>query len=145
MKILPFKESDAEAVAKLSNENVSAFQYKVTSSFLRRMCTRKDYKMFVLKDAGQIIGFSGVNFKDTGTAELGPICVKNDRRMHGLGRMLVSRVFEFLEPLGHSKVFVKVKASNKLGQEFFGSMGFKNVGQVMCRGSPATVMEFNLE
>jgi N-acetylglutamate synthase-like GNAT family acetyltransferase len=141
MKILPFRETDAEDVAKLSNENVTAFQYHVTPSFLKRMCANKHYKMFVLKDAGQIIGFCGVNFRREDVAELGPVCVKSDRRMHGLGRVLVARVFEFLEPLGHSRVVVKAKSSNKTGREFFSTMGFNKIADVSCRGAPAVLME----
>lgn len=143
MKIHPFKESDAAAVAKLSNENSTAFQYqKVTPAFLKRMCSRKDYKMFILKDTGQIIGFCGVNFRNPKIAEIGPVCVKNERRTHGLGRLLVNEIFDFLEPMDHDLAIVKVKASNAVGQEFFRSMGFKRAAKCSCGGVPAIVMEY---
>jgi N-acetylglutamate synthase-like GNAT family acetyltransferase len=144
MKIHSFKESDAEAVAGLSNENSFAFQHaRVTPSFLRRMCAHKTYKMFVLKDGGEIVGFCGVNYRSKRTPELGPICVKNGRRMHGLGRLLVMRVFEFVGPLGCQKLWVKAKASNRVAQKFFRSMGFKKAGEVSVRGVPAVIMDYS--
>ena len=145
MKIHSFKESDAGVVAELSNENAFAFQYsKVTPAFLKRMCSHKTYKMFVLKDSGVIVGFCGVNYKGRKAAELGPICVKNERRMHGLGRMLVMRVFEFVEPMNCDKLWVKVRASNRTAQTFFRSMGFVKSGEAMARGVPVVVMEHSL-
>jgi N-acetylglutamate synthase-like GNAT family acetyltransferase len=142
MKIHSFKESDAEAVAALSNENSFAFQHaKVTPAFLRRMCAHRTYKMFVLKEHGAIVGFCGVNFRSKKAAELGPICVKNERRMHGLGRLLVMRVFEHVEPLNCDSLWVKVKSSNRDAQKFFTSLGFKKTGQASVRGTPVVMME----
>jgi len=143
MKILPFKESDAKAVAELSNVNSTAFQYqRVTPSFLKRMCLRSDYRMFVAKEPGQLLGFCGAKYKKGDTAELGPICVRTELRAHGIGRVLVNRIFEELEPTECSRVIVKVKSSNSEGLKFFRSMGFNKMADCTCGGAPAVVMEY---
>ena len=129
----------------MSNANSTAFQYqKVTPAFLKRMCHHSDYTMFILKEGREVLGFCGVNFKDPIIAEIGPICVKTERRTHGLGRLLVGRIFEFLEPLDTTKVIVKVKLSNKAGLEFFTALGFNKVAEVSCGGSPAVVMDYDI-
>lgn len=140
MKIREFKESDAKAVAKLSNENSTVFQYAdVTPSFLKQLCKNPKYKLFVMED-GEIIGFCGANFENPLAAELGPICIRPDCRIHGLGKILVDRVFAFLETVRPEKVIVKIKDSNTIGQDFFKSLGFKKIGDCTCGGGPAVLM-----
>ena len=143
MKIRSFKESDAEKAAKLSNSNSDAFQYCVTADFLRQMSQNPSYKMFVAADANELLGFCGVNFSQLPVAELGPICISDNRRMEGLGRLLLERIFEFLESHKPLTVIIQVKTSNTGAQEFFSSLGFKKTEGVMVNEIPAILMEWN--
>jgi len=146
MKIREFKETDAEKIAKLSNDNSEVFQYEsVTPDFLKRMWKNPNYKLFVLSEGSEVIGFCGVNIEALPIAELGPICVEKSRRMHGLGRLMMEDVFQFLEPLKPARVIIKVKTSNIDAQEFFKTLGFTKVEGVLCGGKPAILMQYGLE
>ena len=146
MKIREFKESDAEAVAKLSNENADFFQFSgVTSEFLKRLCSHPKYRLFVLEDNKEIIGFGGINYQNLQMAELGPICVRADCRRQGLGRLLVDATFEFMRRMKGPKVIIKVKASNIAAQEFFTSLGFRKSQEILVLEEPALLMEIGLE
>lgn len=145
MKIREFRESDAEAVAKLSNENADFFQFSgVTPEFLKRLCSHPKYRLFVLEDNKEIIGFCGVNYQNLQLVELGPICVRTDWHRQGLGRLLVEAGFEFLRRMKGSRVIIKVKASNIAAQEFFASLGFKKSQEVFVAEEPAFLMERGL-
>lgn len=148
MKLREFRESDAEAVASLSNENSGFFQYSVvTPEFLKRLCNDSKYRMFVLEDDG-LIGFCGINYHNALFAELGPICVRADQRNSGFGRLLAEAIFEFLSKGKVSrppKVIIKVKSSNITAQAFFASLGFRKTGDILCGEAPAILMEHGLE
>ncbi len=146
MKLREFKETDADKIASLSNENGEFFQYpKVTADFLKSMALAQGYKMFVLSEGSNVIGFCGLNYQSMPLVEIGPICVEEGRRMHGLGRLLIDEVFEFLQPLNPPKVIIKVKASNIAGLEFFESLGFQKVAETVCKNETAILMEHGLE
>jgi len=146
MKLREFKEKDADKIAELSNENGEVFQYpEVSANFLKSMALAKGYKMFVLSEGSDVIGFCGLNYQSMPLVEIGPICVETSRRMHGLGRLLIDAVFEFLEPMNPPKVIIKVKASNIAGLEFFESLGFEKVGDTICKNEPAILLEYGLE
>jgi len=146
MKLREFKESDAQAVADLSNTNSKAFQYSsVTPDFLTRMSNHPRYEMFVLEDGGQIVGFCGVNHEHWPVAEIGPICVREDHRARGLGKTLVERALAFAREFNILTVIIKVKPSNIRAQDFFKSMGFEKVEDIKVRGEPAILMVYGLE
>lgn len=146
MKIREFKEADAQKVADLSNANADVFQYpNVTPQFLKRMWDHPKYKLFVLADRSEIVAFCGVNYEHLPVAELGPVCVETSRRTHGLGRLLVNALFEFLEPLNAKKVIIKVKTSNIAAQDFFKSLDFKKVEGTLVNEEPAIIMQHGLE
>ncbi len=146
MKIREFAESDAQAVADLSNANANFFQYPhVNSDFLMRMWSHPRYELFVAEDGGQIVGFCGVNFQQLPVSELGPVCVRADRRAHGLGKALVGRAMEFVRSKGPSVLIIKAKKSNIRAQEFFTSLGFRRAQEVSVGGEPAVVMEHGLD
>ena len=145
MKIRNFKSTDAGKVSALSNDNLAAFQYEVNSDFLSRMDANERYQMFVLSDGSEVLGFAGLNFEQLPLAELGPICVASTRRGSGLGRLLVDYVFEFADNIGVKKIIIKVKTSNITGQEFFGKLGFETVGETVCKGEPAILMQDDVE
>jgi ribosomal protein S18 acetylase RimI-like enzyme len=145
MKIRNFKPTDAEKVAKLSNDNSDVFQYSdVSEAFLRKMSEDPSYHMFVLSDGNAIIGFCGVNYLQLPLAELGPICVVAGRRGEGLGRLLVDSILEFLEPLNAKKLFIKVKVSNTEALDFFEKLDFIREGDVSVGGTPAIFMSLDL-
>lgn len=142
MKIVPFKESDAEAVARLSNENSEFFQYpNVKPDYLKCMCSNPSYKMFILEDAGKVAGFCGVNCSNACVVEIGPICVSKALRDKGFGHKLVSRAIRHIGKIRPAHVIIKVKASNIAGQEFFKSLGFSPIAAVEVNGEPAIIME----
>jgi ribosomal-protein-alanine N-acetyltransferase len=143
MIIREFKESDSEAVSKLSNENSQFFQFpQVTPEFIKGFCGHPRFKLFVLEDGG-IVGFCGVKFEDPKTAELGPLCVSEGRRLRGLGSMLVDHVLDFLKPMNPGKVIIKVRPSNTAAIRFFEELGFVASGSGKCHGDiPALLMEW---
>jgi ribosomal protein S18 acetylase RimI-like enzyme len=142
MKIRPFKESDAVAVAKLSNANSEFFQYlDVKPEYLKCMCMSPYYKMLILDDAGKVKGFCGVNYSNRCIVEIGPICVSKALRDKGFGHKLVSRAIKQLDKMNPPHVIIKVKASNTNGQDFFRSLGFSPIESVEVNGEPAIVME----
>jgi len=142
MKIRSFKESDAEAVARLSNENSEFFQYiDVRPDYLKCMCLNPSFKMFILEDAGKVKGFCGVSYSNRRMAEIGPICVSKALRGKGLGHKLALRAIKHIDKIKPAHVIIKVKASNIAGQDFFKSLGFFTIEAVDMNGEHALVME----
>jgi|GEM_PF-1429234 len=146
MDIQGFKQSDAKAISTLSNSNSEFFQYpKVSPVFIRDMCAKPGFKMFVLRCGGAdspVVGFCGANFASPPTAELGPICVAGGLRKRGYGEELAKHALDFLKQNGITKVFVKVKRSNVAAQKFFKSLDFKVTEQIICGGEEALVMRY---
>lgn len=146
MKLREFKDSDAQAVADLSNANSKVFQYSsVTPDFLTRMSKNARYDMFVIEEARKIVGFCGINHARWPVAEIGPICVRADNRERGLGKTLLQKAISLAREFNNLNVIIKVKASNKRAQEFFKSMGFKKTQDIKVHGDPAILMEHELE
>lgn len=142
MNIRGFEEKDAEAVAELSNANSDVFQYPhVTPEFLKRMWGQPGYRLFVLEDGEKLTGFCGISYARMPVAELGPVCVDRKFRERGYGTALVDSILAFIEPTSPEKLIIKVKRSNKVAREFFGSLGFSEVREIEVRGEPALLME----
>jgi predicted GNAT superfamily acetyltransferase len=145
MKIRSFKPTDAEKVSKLSNDNLTAFQRKVSPSFLRKISKNPDFKLFVLADGSEILGFCGLNFERIPLAEMGPLCIESSRRAQGLGRALVDDVFSFAKEIGVNNLIIKVKSSNNAAQDFFASVGFAKIDEGFLGDVPIVIMKYEME
>jgi N-acetylglutamate synthase-like GNAT family acetyltransferase len=143
MKIREFRASDAGEVSRLSNKNLWAFQHTVTVRFLSKLVSNPRFRMFVAEDES-IIGFCGVNFEKP-IAELGPICIRSDARLSGVGRALFQRVLLVLQSLGIEGLIIKVKASNIGAQGFFKSLGFAKIDEAKLGTEAVEIMRYGLE
>ncbi len=140
-----FRDSDAKAVADLSNANSQFFQYpSVTPDFIVRISRDPKYDMFVLEDDSRIVGFCGINHASWPLAEMGPLCVRADYRRQGFGRILVQRIIEFARRLNNLGIIIKVRPSNIGAQRFFRALGFEKSHKEMVHGELAIVMKYEL-
>jgi phosphoribosyl-AMP cyclohydrolase len=141
--IRDFRSEDAEAVAELSNENHESFQFKdINPDFIRRFVSHPEFKLFVLELSGAVCGFCGVNYRDMGFPELGPLCIEKSLRKTGHAKELVAHTLASLNSisLNPKGIRVRVKASNTDAISFFKSLGFIYTTSIRVAGEPAVIL-----
>ncbi|MCC7567313.1 MAG: ribosomal protein S18-alanine N-acetyltransferase [Methanoregulaceae archaeon] len=87
---------------------------------------------FVAEIAGDVVGFIAGGLEDTGEEVYGHICnlaVTPSSRKKGIGRVLVKRAEQQFAIELASGVQLEVRASNRVAQEFYVRLGYR---QVFC-------------
>ncbi|MDD5686106.1 MAG: GNAT family N-acetyltransferase, partial [Methanoregulaceae archaeon] len=87
---------------------------------------------FVAEIAGDVVGFIAGGLEDTGEEVYGHICnlaVTPSSRKKGIGRVLVKRAEQQFAIELASGVQLEVRASNRIAQEFYVRLGYR---QVFC-------------
>jgi len=123
------KAEDAEAIAKIVQENLGGdFVRKISASLVKeKLKDRKD--VFVLAVAGEkIIGVSRASYEDEDLAEIRWLAVEKEFRNSGIGTKLVEKTIESLKEKGKRKVTARVKASSAIPLEIFSSLSFEKEG-----------------
>lgn len=129
--IRDFMGGDAKAVVRLHDESADSFEDSaVTEEFIKEIAGRADFRLFIVSDdRGDTIGFVGVLFHTTvKRAEVGPICIRSDRRRHGAGKRALDHAIGFLQQTGVRRIIAKVKAKNVGSVAFFKAHGFSEEG-----------------
>lgn len=125
-----FRSDDAKALVRLHDESADSFEDSaVTEEFIREIANRADFRFFVVSDGRDTIGFVGVLYHMTvKRAEVGPICIRSDRRRHGAGKRALDHAIGFLRDAGVRRIIAKVKAKNVGSVAFFEAHGFSVEG-----------------
>ena len=121
LTVRSFEAGDEPAIVELHRQSSRWFEESSLSLDYVRQCSfRPDFRFFVAEYNGKIVGFSGVLFYESvGRAEIGPICTSSDLMNHGVGSLLLEKVFGFLKERGIHRVVARLKSSNVSGISFF--------------------------
>lgn len=123
------KAEDADAIAKIVQENLGGDFVKRISAKLVREKLKDKKDIFVLAVAGgKIAGVSRASFEDEDLAEIRWLAVSKDCRNNGIGTKLVEKTMETLKEKGKRKVTARVKATSAIPIEIFSRLGFEKEG-----------------
>ncbi|MFZ3077670.1 MAG: GNAT family N-acetyltransferase [Candidatus Aenigmatarchaeota archaeon] len=123
------KAEDADAIAKLVQENLGGdFVRKISASLVKeKLKDKKD--VFVLAVAGgKIIGVSRASYEDEDLAEIRWLAVEKNCRNCGIGTNLVEKTIDELKEKGKRKVTARVKTTSTIPIEIFSRLGFDKEG-----------------
>ncbi len=90
-------------------------------------CLRVGYGCWVMEYAEKIVGY-GIMSVAVGEAHILNICISEDYRRYGLGRMLLDHLQELSKDHKASTVFLEVRASNIGAYRLYEDEGFSEVG-----------------
>ncbi len=82
---------------------------------------------FVADEDGRIVGIIGLRDL-SGEGEITNVAVCEERKRHGIGSMLVSRVIEESQSLGIGDLTLEVRVSNEAAIRLYDKFGFKSEG-----------------
>ena len=85
------------------------------------------YACWVLEQDLAIQAYAIMAF-ETDNAHLLNLCVHNESRRRGLGRLMMDHLFAVAWSCDVSVIFLEVRSSNKAAIQFYQSMGFAKVG-----------------
>jgi GNAT superfamily N-acetyltransferase len=97
--------------------------------------------VFVLELSGRIAGFSALQWRPDGDADLDGLFVEPDIRRRGAGRSLVEHCAQIALTRGSHALYV---IGNPHAEAFYVSCGFKMIGWTETRFGPAQLMRRDL-
>jgi ribosomal-protein-alanine N-acetyltransferase len=121
--IRPMQEADVAAVAALER---SSYQFPWTEGIFRD-CVRVGYVCRVMDIGARIVGY-GVLSAGAGEAHILNLCVAEEYRCRGLGRLMLSHLIERARGFGVREAFLEVRPSNTTAIRLYQSMGFEQIG-----------------
>jgi ribosomal-protein-alanine N-acetyltransferase len=123
VRIRPMHEADVAAVAALER---SSYQFPWTEGIFRD-CVRVGYVCRVLDIGGEIVGY-GVLSVGSGEAHVLNLCVAEEYRCRGLGRLMLGHLIERARSFGVREAFLEVRPSNTTAIRLYQSLGFEQIG-----------------
>lgn len=134
MIIRPLKESDKEMVQSffdnMSERSASFFNVnhgneKRTMEFF--INGKKDHRFFIATDEKEVIALSFIWDINTSIPWFG-IAVADRYQGQGIGKSLISFVFEELKNAGFGGLFLRTSAENISAQKLYEKCGFERIG-----------------
>ena len=121
------REDDLSSVAAAERDSY-AFPW---SEGVFRDCLRAGYICRVAEIDHRLVGY-GILSVGAGEAHILNVCVRAEYRCRGLGRRLVTAMFDLGRAYGASDLFLEVRPSNATAIRLYQSLGLAQVG--LCRG-----------
>ncbi len=90
-------------------------------------CLRVGYCCRVL-DAGAMVAGYGIMSLGAGDAHILNLCIADEYRRQGLGRMMLQEMLEQVVQQGETQVFLEVRPSNESAMRLYLSSGFRRIG-----------------
>ncbi len=90
-------------------------------------CLKVGYGCWVMEYAQKVVGY-GIMSAAVGEAHILNICIREDYRRYGLGRMLLNHLLELSRGHKASTVFLEVRSSNLGAYRLYEEEGFSEVG-----------------
>jgi ribosomal-protein-alanine N-acetyltransferase len=109
--------NDLDAVAAIQQVSPGAANWNVADYL--------DQDFRVAMDGNRIVGFLVARILTAGEREILNLAVAPDSRRKGVARALLASVLEAF----HGSVFLEVRESNGIAQEFYKSLGFKELSR----------------
>ena len=127
LALRPMLEAD---LLQVHANEVLAYPFPWSDGIFRD-CLRVGYVSRVLELDGRVVGH-GVLSIGAGEAHLLNLCVRAEYRCRGMGKALLSQLFERARACGASVVFLEVRPTNTGAIRLYETLGFEQVG--MRRG-----------
>ncbi|MFK8067672.1 MAG: ribosomal protein S18-alanine N-acetyltransferase [Gammaproteobacteria bacterium] len=90
-------------------------------------CLKVGYGCWVIEYAQKIVGY-GIMTAAAGEAHILNICIREDYRRFGLGRLLLNHLLEISRIQQATTVFLEVRMSNVVAYRLYEEEGFSEVG-----------------
>ncbi|MCJ8341282.1 MAG: ribosomal protein S18-alanine N-acetyltransferase [Cetobacterium sp.] len=119
------REAKLEDIEKIENMEKKIFPssfYSINS--LKEMMGNKNYYIYMYIDEKEILGYI-ILHDSIDVIEIMKIATKKDSRNTGIGKKLLEKTKEVFE----QNIFLEVRESNEIAQNFYKNFGFTQVGR----------------
>ncbi len=146
VKIRPMHDEDVEHVLRIEQTSY-AFPW---SAGIFHDCLRVGYQCSALEVGPVLAGYSVLS-TGAGEAHLLNLCVRDEFRFRGLGRMLLQHMVQQARSAGARLIFLETRPSNLAAIRLYHSQGFVQIGvrkgyyQAVERREDAIVMRRTLD
>ena len=123
LSLRAMREDDLPGVAAAERDSY-AFPW---SEGVFRDCLRAGYICRVAEIDHRLVGY-GILSVGAGEAHILNVCVRTEYRCRGLGRRLVTAMFDLGRAYGASDLFLEVRPSNATAIRLYQSLGLAQVG-----------------
>ena len=121
--IRPMLEDDIEAVMDIER---ASYEHPWKTSIYQD-CLKVGYSCWVIEYAQKLVGY-GIMSTAVGEAHILNLCIREDYRRYGLGRMLLNHIQELSKDHQAETLFLEVRASNIGAYRLYEEEGFSEVG-----------------
>ncbi len=119
----PMQKEDVEAVMEI--ERVS-YDHPWKASIYED-CLKVGYGCWIMEYAQKVVGY-GIMSAGAGEAHILNLCIREDYRRFGLGRMLLNHLEELSKGHNAETIFLEVRARNIGAYRLYEEEGFSEVG-----------------
>ena len=123
-EIRPMRQDDLDVVMEIEQ---ASFSTPWSRGSFQNLLGRTDADLWVAVSDECVVGYAVIWYVAT-EGELGNIAVAPAWRRRGVGRWLLDWALEKAYERGAVRIFLEVRASNRLAQELYESRGFTQVG-----------------
>ena len=99
-----------------------------SKEFLLKRLKNQDVQMYIVQDAGRVLGFASTRRINEYSIELSGIIVLESTTGKGLGTKLAQKALSTAREAGYRKAVVKTETFNERAIGFYKKMGFVDVG-----------------
>jgi ribosomal protein S18 acetylase RimI-like enzyme len=123
--------SEATLIASMSRLHIEhGLRWRWTPKKVRQHIKDSDSMVLIASIDGEISGFSIMKFGDT-QAHLDLLAVESKLRRKGTGSAMVEWLEKSCITAGIEDIRLEVRASNQGAQNFYSSLGYRHLGQVV--------------
>lgn len=124
MQIRPMTKNDCEQVAAIE---AASFSLPWSLKAFTDTVEKDNFRYFVAEESGEILGYCGFLFV-LDEAEIPNVCVKASARKQGVGKQMMTVLFEEAVKLGITRLFLEVREGNIAARTLYKSLGFTEDG-----------------
>jgi ribosomal-protein-alanine N-acetyltransferase len=113
-------------VAEVINIERASYQFPWTEGIFHD-CLRVSYLCRVAVQGQRTVGYAVMSL-GAGEAHILNLCVREDARRAGVGRLLIHYLLDQAEGAGMLEAFLEVRPSNAIAMRLYQSLGFGQIG-----------------
>ncbi len=121
--VRPMQKEDIDAVMEIE---LASYDYPWKETIYQD-CLKVGYGCWIMEYAEKVTGY-GIMSAAAGEAHILNLCIREDFRRYGLGRMLLNHLLEKSRDHKAKTVFLEVRASNIGAYRLYEEEGFSEVG-----------------
>ena len=123
MALRPMNEADVAAVIEIERQ---AYPFPWTEGIVRD-CLRVGYGCCVLELGAVLVGY-GIIASGAGEAHLLNVCVREEFRGRGFGRVLIEHLLALATAASSTRVYLEVRPANVGAVRLYEALGFRQAG-----------------